>query len=216
MAENEVGSAQAMVQLRTARPGATLNPGRDARPGSAQPPTPPSREGALKLPLDKAGLPKPGSTPLAAAAQCAASRELVSPAEAPVILSSPRTSKTDSYDLVWRPRPDSRAPILYYVVKHRKVTNASDSWAVRDVPASQHRLTLTRLDPGSLYEVEMAAHNCAGEGQTAMVTFRTGRRPKPEIVASKEQQIQRDDPGTSTQSSNQSDNSRLSRQLLKA
>ncbi|XP_035170790.1 brother of CDO isoform X4 [Oxyura jamaicensis] len=211
MAENEVGSAQAMVQLRTARPGATLNPGRDARPGSAMPPTPPPREGALKLPLDKAGLLKPATTPLSASAQCAASRELVSPAEAPIILSSPRTSKTDSYDLVWRPRPDSRAPILYYVVKHRKqVTNASDSWAVRDVPASQHRLTLTRLDPGSLYEVEMAAHNCAGEGQTAMVTFRTGRRPKPEIVASKEQQIQRDDPGTSTQSSNQSDNSRLS------
>ncbi|XP_037245748.1 brother of CDO isoform X2 [Falco biarmicus] len=212
MAENEVGSAQAMVQLRTARPGATLDPGRDAQLGSAQPPTPPSRDSALKLLLDKAGLPKPATTPLAASPQCAANRELVSPAEAPIILSSPRTSKTDSYDLVWRPRPDSRAPILYYVVKHRKVTNASDSWAVRDVPASQHRLTLTRLDPGSLYEVEMAAHNCAGEGQTAMVTFRTGkgRRPKPEIVASKEQQIQRDDPGTSTQSSNQSDNSRLS------
>ncbi|XP_075369250.1 brother of CDO isoform X8 [Mycteria americana] len=244
MAENEVGSAQAMVQLRTAQPGATLNPGQDAPLGSAQPPTPPSRDSALKLPLDKAGLLKPGTTPLAASPQCAANRELVSPAEAPIILSSPRTSKTDSYDLVWRPRPDSRAPILYYVVKHRKVslfrpapifplrrstgrlvaslhvftpreqqvTNASDSWAVRDVPASQHRLTLTRLDPGSLYEVEMAAHNCAGEGQTAMVTFRTGkgRRPKPEIVASKEQQIQRDDPGTSTQSSNQSDNSRLS------
>ncbi|XP_074450874.1 brother of CDO isoform X5 [Larus michahellis] len=213
MAENEVGSAQAMVQLRTARPGATLNPERDAQLGSAQPPTPPSRDSAFQLPLDKAGLPKPGTTPLATSPQCAANRELVSPAEAPIILSSPRTSKTDSYDLVWRPRPDSRAPILYYVVKHRKqVTNASDSWTVRDVPASQHRLTLTRLDPGSLYEVEMAAHNCAGEGQTAMVTFRTGkgRRPKPEIVASKEQQIQRDDPGTSTQSSNPSDNSRLS------
>uniref|UniRef100_A0A8C0EY38 Brother of CDO n=1 Tax=Bubo bubo TaxID=30461 RepID=A0A8C0EY38_BUBBB len=209
MAENEVGSAQAMVQLRTARP-ESQNP-QDAQLGSAQPPTPPSRDSALKLPLDKAGLPKPATTPLATSPQCAANREPVSPAEAPIILSSPRTSKTDSYDLVWRPRPDSRAPILYYVVKHRKqVTNGSESWAVRDVPASQHRLTLTRLDPGSLYEVEMAAHNCAGEGQTAMVTFRTGRRPKPEIVASKEQQIQRDDPGTSTQSSNQSDNSRLS------
>ncbi|XP_071416840.1 brother of CDO isoform X2 [Pithys albifrons albifrons] len=216
MAENEVGSAQAMVQLRTARPGTPLNPGQDSQLGSAQPPTPPSRESALKLPLDKTGLPKLETTPLAVSPQCAANRELVAPAEAPIILSSPRTSKTDSYDLVWRPRPDSRAPILYYVVKHRKqVTNASDSWAVRDVPGSQHRLTLSRLDPGSLYEVEMAAHNCAGEGQTAMVTFRTGRRPKPEIVASKEQQIQRDDPGTSTQSSNQSDNSRLSRTSYK-
>lgn len=48
----------------------------------------------------------------------------------------------------------------------------------------------------------------------AISPFCTGRRPKPEIVASKEQQIQRDDPGTSTQSSNQSDNSRLSRKAL--
>lgn len=53
--------------------------------------------------------------------------------------------------------------------------NTSDSWTVRDVPANQHRLTLTKLDPGSLYEVEMATYNCAGEGQTAMVTFRTGK-----------------------------------------
>lgn len=102
--------------------GATLNPGQDAQLGSAQPPTPPSRDSTLKLPLDKAGLPKPGTTSLAASPQCAANRELVPPAEAPIILSSPRTSKTDSYDLVWRPRPDSRAPILYYVVKHRKVS----------------------------------------------------------------------------------------------
>uniref|UniRef100_A0A8C0EY28 Brother of CDO n=1 Tax=Bubo bubo TaxID=30461 RepID=A0A8C0EY28_BUBBB len=213
MAENEVGSAQAMVQLRTARPGNLTHRERTREeswcvtfPLVLFPPFYPMLRGLFWL----AGLPKPATTPLATSPQCAANREPVSPAEAPIILSSPRTSKTDSYDLVWRPRPDSRAPILYYVVKHRKVTNGSESWAVRDVPASQHRLTLTRLDPGSLYEVEMAAHNCAGEGQTAMVTFRTGRRPKPEIVASKEQQIQRDDPGTSTQSSNQSDNSRLS------
>lgn len=103
-------------------PGAPLNPGRDAQLDSVQPPTPPSRDSSLKLPLDTAGLPKPGTTPLAASPQCAANKELVTPAEAPIILSSPRTSKTDSYDLVWRPRPDSRAPILYYVVKHRKVS----------------------------------------------------------------------------------------------
>lgn len=103
-------------------PGAPLNPGQDAQLYSAQPSTPPSRDIALKLPLDKAGLPKPGTTPLSASPQCAANKELVTPAEAPIILSSPRTSKTDSYDLVWRPRPDSRAPILYYMVKHRKVS----------------------------------------------------------------------------------------------
>lgn len=101
--------------------GATLNPGQDTQLGSAQPPTPSSGDSALKLPLDKGSPPKPVTTPLAASPQCSANKELVSPAEAPIILSSPRTSKTDSYDLVWRPRPDSRAPILYYVVKHRKV-----------------------------------------------------------------------------------------------
>lgn len=43
-----------------------------------------------------------------------------------------------------------------------------------------------------------------------MMTFRTGRRPKPDIIASKELQIQKDDPGTSTVSSLPSDNNRLS------
>ena len=41
--------------------------------------------------------------------------------------------------------------------------------------------------------------------------FYPGRRPKPEIMASKEQQIQRDDPGASPQSSSQPDHGRLSR-----
>lgn len=59
----------------------------------------------------------------------------------------------------------------------QQVTNSSDEWTISGIPASQHHLTLTRLDPGSLYEVEMAAYNCAGEGQTAMVTFRTGECP---------------------------------------
>uniref|UniRef100_A0A8C3SQW6 BOC cell adhesion associated, oncogene regulated n=1 Tax=Chelydra serpentina TaxID=8475 RepID=A0A8C3SQW6_CHESE len=208
VAENEVGSAQAMVHLRTAQPGTTMKPWRDSRSGSAQSPTPQSSDKALK---EKAMLQRPKPTALEASLQCVTNRGQVSPAEAPIILSSPRTSKTDCYELVWRPRHDGRAPILYYTVKHRKqITNSSANWTVRDIPATQHRLTLNRLDPGSLYEVEMAAYNCAGEGQTAMVTFRTGRRPKPDIVASKEQQIQRDDPGTSTQSSNQLDNSRLS------
>ncbi|NWQ80773.1 BOC protein, partial [Columbina picui] len=213
MAENEVGSAQAMVQLRTARPGATRNPGRDAQLGSAQPPTPPSRDSALKPPLDKAALPKPGTTPLAASPQCAANSELVSPAEAPIILSSPRTSKTDSYDLVWRPRPDSRAPILYYVVKHRKVSlfRPAPIFPLRHSTGGPRVLTLASW-LGMLFFLITAKVN---SGPYLLVTdatspFCTGRRPKPEIVASKEQQIQRDDPGTSTQSSNQPDNSRLS------
>ncbi|KAB1283454.1 Brother of CDO [Camelus dromedarius] len=213
MAENEVGSAHAVVQLRTTRPGTTLRPWRDAQPDTTTPRTPRSRPGSPDQMLK--GHPGPLRPPVLvqpASTQCPGEQGQVAPAEAPVILSSPRTSKTDSYELVWRPRHEggSRAPILYYVVKHRKVTNSSDEWTISGIPASQHRLTLTRLDPGSLYEVEMAAYNCAGEGQTAMVTFRTGRRPKPEIIASKEQQIQRDDPGAGPQSSSQLDHGRLS------
>uniref|UniRef100_A0A8D1T0I1 Brother of CDO n=1 Tax=Sus scrofa TaxID=9823 RepID=A0A8D1T0I1_PIG len=213
MAENEVGSAHAVVQLRTARPGTTLQPWPDARPDTATPPTPPSRARTPEQMLKgHPGLLRPPASVQPASPQCPGEQGQGTPAEAPVILSSPRTSKTDSYELVWRPRHEggSRAPILYYVVKHRKVTNSSDEWTISGIPASQHHLTLTRLDPGSLYEVEMAAYNCAGEGQTAMVTFRTGRRPKPEIIASKEQQIQRDDPGASPQSSSQPDHGRLS------
>ncbi|XP_077198109.1 brother of CDO isoform X2 [Paroedura picta] len=209
MAENEVGSAQAMVQLRTARPAPTPRSQQNTDADSTQPAVLPNRlSNSDKILKDKAVV-RPRPTTPAISEQCT-TKGIVSPAEAPVILSSPRTTKTDSYELVWKPRHDGKVPIFYYLVKHRKVMNSSDTWTVRNVPASQHRLTLTKLDPGSLYEVEMAAYNCAGEGQTAMVTFRTGRRPKPDIVASKEQQIQKDDPGTSTRSSNQSDNTRLS------
>ncbi|KAM5153740.1 brother of CDO isoform 3-T4 [Callospermophilus lateralis] len=213
MAENEVGSAHAVVQLRTSRPGTTLRPWKDDKPATATPPALPSRPGSPDQMLrGLPGLLRPPTSVQPASLQCPGEKGSVVPAEAPIILSSPRTSKTDSYELVWRPRHEgsSRAPILYYVVKHRKVTNSSDDWTISGIPASQHRLTLTRLDPGSLYEVEMAAYNCAGEGQTAMVTFRTGRRPKPEIIASKEQQIQRDDPGAGPQSSSQPDHGRLS------
>ncbi|XP_061484303.1 brother of CDO isoform X2 [Rhineura floridana] len=210
MAENEVGSAQAMIQLRTTGLEITLKPQQDSVANSTLSATSPTKPGNTeKMLKDKAILQRPRPTTPAVSVQCT-TKELVSLAEAPVILSFPRTTKTDSYELLWRPRHDGRAPVLYYVVKHRKVMNSSETWTVRDVPASQHHLTLTKLDPGSLYEVEMAAYNCAGEGQTAMVTFRTGRRPKPDIVATKEQQIQKDDPGTSSRSSNQSDNTRLS------
>lgn len=214
MAENEVGSAHAVVQLRTARPGTTLRPRQDAKLDTATPPMlPPRPRSPDQMLRGYPGLPRPLTSVQPASLQCPGERGPVAPAEAPIILSSPRTSKTDSYELVWRPRHEggSWAPILYYVVKHRKqVVNSSDDWTISGIPADQHRLTLTRLDPGSLYEVEMAAYNCVGEGQTAMVTFRTGRRPKPEIMASKEQQIQRDDPGASLQSSSQPDHGRLS------
>ncbi|XP_016797153.1 brother of CDO isoform X4 [Pan troglodytes] len=214
MAENEVGSAHAVVQLRTSRPSITPRLWQAAELATGTPPVSPSKLGNPEQMLrGQPALPRPPTSVWPASPQCPGEKGQGAPAEAPIILSSPRTSKTDSYELVWRPRHEGsgRTPILYYVVKHRKqVTNSSDDWTISGIPANQHRLTLTRLDPGSLYEVEMAAYNCAGEGQTAMVTFRTGRRPKPEIMVSKEQQIQRDDPGASPQSSSQPDHGRLS------
>ncbi|XP_038610337.1 brother of CDO isoform X3 [Tachyglossus aculeatus] len=174
MAENEVGSAQAMVQLRTARPGSTFALQRDVGVGWTMPPTTPSMP-PDQVPSGTASLPQPRPTVLTASGPCPLGEGQAVPAEAPVILSSPRTPKTDSYELVWRPRNDggNRAPVLFYVVKHRKAANSSGNWTVSEIHGHQHRLPLTRLDPGSLYEVEVAAHNCAGEGQTAMVTFRT-------------------------------------------
>lgn len=77
-----------------------------------------------------------------------------------------------------KPQPTSTSRPRYWFLHQpllQQVTNSSDNWIISGIPANQHRLTLTRLDPGSLYEVEMAAYNCAGEGQTAMVTFRTGK-----------------------------------------
>lgn len=48
-------------------------------------------------------------------------------------------------------------------------------WTSSSISGSLHKLTLAKLHPDSLYEVEMAAKNCAGLGQPAMMTFRTGK-----------------------------------------
>lgn len=48
-------------------------------------------------------------------------------------------------------------------------------WTTSSISGSLHKLTLAKLQPDSLYEVEMAAKNCAGLGQPAMMTFRTGK-----------------------------------------
>lgn len=43
------------------------------------------------------------------------------------------------------------------------------------VPGSENELRLTELEPSSLYEVLMVARSAAGEGQPAMLTFRTSK-----------------------------------------
>lgn len=168
LAENGVGSAQASARLITVSTGPSsraklpslyrpLSPDKVLR---EQPPVRAGSSGAT-LPLDCSEL--PGQ---------------VSPAEAPVILSQPRTGKADYYELTWRPRHERGAPVLEYMVKYRKVGVPLGEWTSSSISGSLHKLILAKLQPDSLYEVEMAAKNCAGLGQPAMMTFRTGKGRK--------------------------------------
>lgn len=54
-------------------------------------------------------------------------------------------------------------------------TGAVGSWHTVRVPGSENELHLTELEPSSLYEVLMVARSAAGEGQPAMLTFRTSK-----------------------------------------
>ncbi|KAI1893662.1 hypothetical protein AGOR_G00126010 [Albula goreensis] len=98
--------------------------------------------------------------------------------DAPIITSPPQTHKPDVYDLEWRAGRDWGSPINAYFVKYRKlddVGNVMGSWYTVRVPGSEKTLRLTELEPSSLYEVLMVARSSAGEGQPAMLTFRTGK-----------------------------------------
>ncbi|XP_066541545.1 cell adhesion molecule-related/down-regulated by oncogenes isoform X2 [Hoplias malabaricus] len=98
--------------------------------------------------------------------------------EAPIIISPPQTHKPNAYDLEWRPGRDWGSPINAYFVKYRKVDdmgNVVGSWHTVRVPGSEKNLPLSDLEPSSLYEVLMVARSAAGEGQPAMLTFRTGK-----------------------------------------
>lgn len=53
--------------------------------------------------------------------------------------------------------------------------NVVGSWQTVRVPGSERSLPLSDLEPSSLYEVLMVARSSAGEGQPAMLTFRTGK-----------------------------------------
>ncbi|KAG8568268.1 hypothetical protein GDO81_013941 [Engystomops pustulosus] len=98
--------------------------------------------------------------------------------EAPIILSQPQATKPDTYLLVWRSGRDGGLPINAYFVRYRKLDdegNVVGSWHSIRVPASENEFSLSELEPSSLYEVLMVARNGAGEGQPAMLTFRTSK-----------------------------------------
>lgn len=54
-------------------------------------------------------------------------------------------------------------------------SGAVGSWHTVRVPGSENELHLTELEPSSLYEVLMVARSAVGEGQPAMLTFRTSK-----------------------------------------
>uniref|UniRef100_A0A3Q3AWU5 Cell adhesion associated, oncogene regulated n=1 Tax=Kryptolebias marmoratus TaxID=37003 RepID=A0A3Q3AWU5_KRYMA len=95
--------------------------------------------------------------------------------EAPIIISPPQTHKPDVYDLEWRAGRDGGSPINAYFVKYRKMGTVVGKWQTVRVPGSEKSLHLSELEPSSLYEVLMVARSSAGEGQPAMLTFRTGK-----------------------------------------
>ncbi|XP_072211093.1 cell adhesion molecule-related/down-regulated by oncogenes [Excalfactoria chinensis] len=102
----------------------------------------------------------------------------ISPPEAPIILSPPQTLSPDVYTLVWRSGRDGGLPINAYFVKYRKLDDGVGSaggWHTVRVPGSENELRLSELEPSSLYEVLMVARSAAGEGQPAMLTFRTSK-----------------------------------------
>ncbi|XP_028656291.1 brother of CDO isoform X1 [Erpetoichthys calabaricus] len=209
MAENDVGSSQGAARLITVPSefpfkGATDSPTDVFSPVDGLRPLGPERS-----PL------RPWPSVPSAPVSCSKGTGPVQLAEAPVILSSPRTAKADSYELMWRPRHDGGPPVLEYVIKHKKAGDPSDDWTVASIPGHLYRLTLVKLEPSSLYEVEMAARNCAGLGQAAMMTFRTGKgrsqnQKSQGIGASGPDIILNDDAGSSSQTHSQLDNARLS------
>ncbi|KAM9080460.1 cell adhesion molecule-related/down-regulated by oncogenes isoform 1-T3 [Megaptera novaeangliae] len=98
--------------------------------------------------------------------------------DAPIILSPPQTHTPDTYNLVWRAGKDGGLPINAYFVKYRKLEDGVGvvgRWHTVRVPGSENELHLTELEPSSLYEVLMVARSAAGEGQPAMLTFRTSK-----------------------------------------
>lgn len=70
---------------------------------------------------------RPGASGAMLPLDCSELPGQILPAEAPIILSQPRTGKADYYELTWRPRHERGVPVLEYMVKYRKVCSLPES-----------------------------------------------------------------------------------------
>lgn len=73
------------------------------------------------------------------------------------------------------PIPPSTPPPLFHACQVDEMGTVVGSWQTVRVPGSEKTLRLSELESSSLYEVLMVARSSAGEGQPAMLTFRTGK-----------------------------------------
>ncbi|NWT82025.1 CDON protein, partial [Lanius ludovicianus] len=170
---NEHGSALSTAFLTVVPPATGTRAGETAPLELAQ-----SDESGGDFGAEMAFSSSPPTKPPLDAATMEKAPSAAAPPEAPIILSPPQTPKPDSYSLVWRPGRAGGLPINAYFVKYRKLedgVSAAGAWHTVRVPGSENELRLTELEPSSLYEVLMVARSAAGEGQPAMLTFRTSK-----------------------------------------
>ncbi|XP_039148975.1 Down syndrome cell adhesion molecule-like protein Dscam2 isoform X7 [Drosophila simulans] len=83
--------------------------------------------------------------------------------------------------------PDNGCPLLYFVLQYRAVTDDPDAeWVlVSNALKPQRRIVVNNLQPSTLYQLRMEAHNVAGISQAEFnfVTLtKDGDPPPPEIM----------------------------------
>ncbi|SPP76231.1 blast:Down syndrome cell adhesion molecule-like protein Dscam2 [Drosophila guanche] len=83
--------------------------------------------------------------------------------------------------------PDNGCPLMYFVLQYRAVTDDPETeWVlVSNALKPQRRVTVSNLQPSTLYQMRMEAHNVAGASQAefSFVTLtKDGDPPPPEIV----------------------------------
>jgi len=84
------------------------------------------------------------------------------PPEAPTLTATPGGPGTGQIVLSWTKPVDGGSPITSYLVQCR--TTGSDTWTAYSASGLGTPLTVTGLQPGTLYQCEVAAVNANGAG----------------------------------------------------